>query len=303
MDVTQKNPLLAICVGAARAGTSTLYSLMRQHPSVCVSNVKETEFFWRERHAKGRDFYLRTYFPHRGDRPVLFEASPIYLYKPVCMERLREHCPDARIIVMLRNPVDRAFSDYLFFTSYAYYDEPFESLCEPEFERLRDIDAELDFKSMDRSRYSRQIRNIFRYFPREQVHFVVFENFMRDQRESFMDIQRWLGLPLADISGIKSNEAHRVRNVPLARLLYNPKWRGFRTRVRRITRGVGAGLLHTVVSTLNRAPYPEGEKPRLASPLRSRLLEAWENEIADVEALTGLDLGHWRGNAGQRKVA
>ena len=300
---TTENPLLAICVGVARSGTSTLYALMRRHPSVCVSNVKETEFFWRERHAKGRDFYLRTYFPHRGTRPALFEASPIYIDKPVCLERLRKHCPDARIIVMLRNPVDRAFSDYLFYASFAYYDEPFEVLCERDVERLRDIDAELDFKSMDRSRYSRQIRGVFRHFPREQVHFVVFEDFMRDQRASFLETQRWLGLPLADVDDIKSNEARRVRNASIARLLYNPKWRGFRQRVRRITRGVGAGLLHTLVSTLNRASFAEGEKPRLASPLRARLLDAFENEIVDVEALTGLDLSHWRSKAGARKVA
>jgi hypothetical protein len=285
---------LTICVGAARAGTTTLYALMQRHPSVCVSNKKETEFFWHEQHVKGRDFYLRKYFPHFESKSMLFEASPIYMYRHVCIERIRKDCADARIVVMLRNPVDRAFSDYLFFLSYAYYDEPFERLCESDLGRLHDVGAELDFKSLDRSRYSGQIRNILRYFPREQVHFVIFEDLMRDQREGFRALQQRLGLPSTDVENVRTNEASRPRCVPIARLLYNPKWRTFRKNIRRITGGIGAGLLHSASSVLNRKSFADGEKPRLAPLFRSQLLRAFENEIADVETLIGVDLSCWR---------
>ena len=99
-------------VGAQKAGTTTLQSLLKKHPDIAPPDVKEVAFFDRDpEYSKGTDYYLEQ-FPRKWplSKKVTLDATPIYLYTPTCAERIHAFCPDARIIILLRDPVERAYS-------------------------------------------------------------------------------------------------------------------------------------------------------------------------------------------------
>ena len=118
-----------IVLGAAKAGTTALYHYLGQHPEVCMSRTKETNFLALKddpldfRGPGDRDYITRfsvttldgyrDQFRGCGAKPAIGEASPLYLYSPKAPGLIGEVVPDAKLIVILRNPIDRAYSAFL----------------------------------------------------------------------------------------------------------------------------------------------------------------------------------------------
>lgn len=294
-----RSPLpYAVCVGAAKAGTTTLYALMARHPEVAVSRVKETDFYYNDQlYQRGFQTYLGEYFPPLAQKRLLFEADPVYMYGRGCIKRLRECAPEARVIVMLRNPVDRAFSQYQYRMTYARYQESFEEMCAREFDRLTGGEEErMEYGCLDRSRYAWQIEEILRYFPRERLYFLVFEEFVRAQREQFARLQQWLGLTGHDVGEARENVGGEARSVMLARLLYHGRYRPLRGLFRWLLPADAARRrLYDVLGRLNLRQADPGATRRLDPDFRRKLLRDFEPDIAKVEQLTGLDLRMGRG--------
>src|ERR1700730_5681993 len=106
---------LVVTIGAAKAGATPLFDLMRQHPVVAATTIKETNFFSDDaKYSNGFPWFLQTYFPNSADKHVLFEADPGYMCSRTWLERIKTCDPAARIVLMLRNPAERAFSQWLY---------------------------------------------------------------------------------------------------------------------------------------------------------------------------------------------
>lgn len=99
-----------LIVGAQKAGTTSLYNCLKQHPSVLPARKKEIHYFSQFYH-KGLPWYL-DHFPSRDTHQLSGEASPFYLFHPQSARRIAETYPDIRIIILLRDPVERAISHY-----------------------------------------------------------------------------------------------------------------------------------------------------------------------------------------------
>ena len=114
----------ALVIGAQRAGTSSLYRWLGDHPGVAPSFRKEVEYFSRY-WPRGEDWY-RAHFELRAGRPHLrFEATPDYLFHPLAADRAAAVVPEARIVVLLRDPVARAWSHYRHMVRLGYETLPF----------------------------------------------------------------------------------------------------------------------------------------------------------------------------------
>ncbi len=98
-------------LGAARYGTTSLYRYMQRHPDVFMSSPKEPKFFEAE-WDRGADYYWRRYFSGWGGEPVVGEARPANLFLPYVPERVHRLAPDAKLVVILRDPVQRAYSQW-----------------------------------------------------------------------------------------------------------------------------------------------------------------------------------------------
>lgn len=99
-----------IIVGAQKAGTTSLYNCLNQHPDILPASTKEIHYF-SQHFTKGLDWYLQ-HFPERAANKISGEASPFYLFHPHSAERIASELPDIKIIILLRNPVERAISHY-----------------------------------------------------------------------------------------------------------------------------------------------------------------------------------------------
>jgi hypothetical protein len=203
----------ALIIGAQRCGTSSLFKYLGRHPDVTPSYRKEVGYFSVGYHL-GPPWY-RAHFPLElyrrarvGSPPRLsFEATPDYLLDPRAPERAAQLVPHARIIILLRDPVERALSQYDHNRRLGLESLPVEQALERERERLAGAMQELlrrpegplpvDFRRCSyvaRGMYAAQIQRWFEHFPRERVLVVRSEDFYSDTGRSFQEITSFLGL-------------------------------------------------------------------------------------------------------------
>ena len=186
-----------VIIGAAKAGTTALYWYLADHPQVFMSPVKETNFFAFGLDDEGNRLYgdpdlhrfpvqtaaaYEELFSGAGEALAVGEASPIYLECPQSAARIHEALPTARIICGLREPVDRAYSDYLMYLrARGRRLDPTHDLT------ASSTWARPDSHWMQISRYHEALSRYFDLFPREQIHVFLFEDLKADTLGSVRD--------------------------------------------------------------------------------------------------------------------
>jgi hypothetical protein len=213
-----------IVIGAAKSGTTSLYGALAEHPFVkpCSTTdpyflkTKEVHFF-DYGYYRGEDWY-RSHFPLERERdeferehgrPFLTgEASPSYISHVWAPTRVRQLVPDAKLIAVFRNPVDRAYSQFQMSRKEGVEElETFEEAIDREDERLRPeverMAANPRYLSWDygcwsylsRSRYAEQVERWLDQFPREQLLFLKAEDLFVDPQQVLDRVHEFLGLP------------------------------------------------------------------------------------------------------------
>jgi hypothetical protein len=192
-----------LVIGAQRGGTSSLYRYLGGHPQVEPSLRKETEYFSR-RYANGEVWY-RGHFPLRRSG-LTFEATPDYLFHPRAPERAAATVPDARIVVLLREPIERAISHWQHMTRLGFETRSFSDALAIESERVdgafddvaagRPIDEGpmLRFSYRSRGRYDEQLARWFGHYSRERVLVLRSEELFADPSASVSALERFAGL-------------------------------------------------------------------------------------------------------------
>jgi hypothetical protein len=196
-----------LIIGAQRGGTSSLYKYLEGHPDLAASSRKETEYFSR-RFTEGEAWY-RAHFPWRLGLPgekLAFEATPDYLFYPPTPARVSARLPDARFIVLLRNPVVRAVSQFQHMTRLGYEHLSFRDALLGEQERIaadrmalehgpehycRDL---LRFSYAARGRYAEQLGRWFELFDRSRFLILRSEDLFTDPASTFAAVVSFLGV-------------------------------------------------------------------------------------------------------------
>jgi hypothetical protein len=204
-----------LVIGAMRAGTSSLFKYLGAHPAIVAALRKEIKYFSTAYH-QGETWY-RCHFPTRYDLRLLsmvqgqevqtFEASPDYLMHPQAAARAAQWVPDAKLIVMLRNPIERAFSHYGHMVRLGVETLPFEEAMRQESMRFAaekervgedsfyDSKTFLRHSYQYRGMYAEQLERWFAHFPREQILILSSEAFFAEPDASYAEILAFLGLP------------------------------------------------------------------------------------------------------------
>lgn len=198
-----------LVLGAMRAGTSSLFRYLGAHPAVAPSLRKETEYFslW---YGRGESWY-RAHFPLQSTSGVgpqqCFEATPYYLAHPHAPPRARAALPEAKLVVMLRDPVARAISHHRHLVRLGIEPLPFQEAIEREPDRLAGewdrLVADPSYRSRNhhlfsylaRGRYAEQLERWFEQFPRDRFLILEHETFFRDPHAGFAELLRFLELP------------------------------------------------------------------------------------------------------------
>lgn len=170
-----------LILGAQKAGTTALYAYLRRHPHITGPSWKEVSFF--DRHWTRGEAWYRGNFPNvlRARRDLVGEASPSYLFHPLAPQRVAGLVPDAKLIALVRNPVDRAYSHYHHEVALRREPLSFEDALAAEDERTAGEEARLaaepGYFSHDwwnhtykaRGRYAEQLERWLDVFPPEQL--------------------------------------------------------------------------------------------------------------------------------------
>jgi hypothetical protein len=167
-----------MCLGVQRSGTTTLYHLLKQHPEIYVSRNKETKFFqYDERYEKGLDYYSTRYFKDVTNQKAIGETDPCYIYFTKTAKRIHDDLGNKmKFIVIFRNPVNRAYSQYWMEKAKRFESLSFEQALKKEPERLKSP-VHLDrsrFSYLDRGFYAKQLKEFLKYFPKENFLFLVY---------------------------------------------------------------------------------------------------------------------------------
>lgn len=199
-----------LIVGAQKAGTTALYSYLRWHPDVTGPAFKEISFF--DRHYMRGERWYRAHFPRRRGH-IVGEASPSYLFHPAAPERAARLVPAVRLIALLRNPVDRAFSHYQHEVVLGREQLSFEEALDREDERMRGELARMardpsyfsyawwNHTYVARGLYAEQLERWLARFPREQLFVLVTEELGAEPAVAYRDVLEFLGAPVRDLPG------------------------------------------------------------------------------------------------------
>ncbi len=296
-----KKPNLFI-VGAPRSGTTSLYSYLKQHPDIFFSETKEPHFFGKDLTRSGSmyhytlDEYL-SLFSYAGDQKIIGEASPHYLFSKSAPHEIYKFNPGSKIIIMLRNPVDMIYSLH---SRYLYSGNENEvdfvkALCLEE-QRLKgenlpekiDLVEKLFYKTYV-YRLPDQIRSYQKIFGRENVHIILFFQFLSDIKNIYKNTLTFLGvdnhfLPFTDIQNTnKDARSNIIRNILKSTAMPLGKIRArFTSKPLGITK-----FLYALNSKKTR-------RTQLAEDIRIALQNEFTTVIDQLERIVSKDLSVWK---------
>lgn len=218
-----------LVVGAQRSGTTSLHRTLKQHPAILGASHKKGVHYFDVNYPRGDDWY-QGHFPLRstaerierrtGMQVVAGESTPYYMFHPLAPERIAADLPGVRVIVMLRDPVERAYSAYTHERSRGFEPEEFERALDLEESRLdgevERIVAEPGYVSrhhqhnayVARGRYVEQLERVERALGRDRMHVVDAGDFFTDPDRVYRETVEFLGLP--PWPGVR-HEVHNAR--------------------------------------------------------------------------------------------
>jgi hypothetical protein len=205
-----------VLVGAQRAGTTSLFRALLSHPLVYSANFHKGVNYFDVNYHRDLAWYqghfptaasLRKRTRGAAGEPITFEASGYYMFHPCAPERLARHLPEVRILAMLRDPVERAYSAHKHELARGYETEPFERALELEDERLAGQEeamrADPGYQSFShrhhaylrRSQYAEQLVRLRQFFPADRIHVIESEAFFEQPEPTYRRVLDFLELP------------------------------------------------------------------------------------------------------------
>lgn len=297
-----------LIVGAAKSATSSLHYYLNQHPQISMASLKETWFFsfykkppnYSSPGTLGNliselDEYL-TLFDGADASQILGDACPSYLYtyedtiKNIRELYSAEALADLKIIISLREPVSRAYSQYYTFKRRVYEPLKFEeAIKESTISKRIQNNWNIFYDYLGFGMYSRQVEAFQNAFGKDRVHVVLFDDIHADIQKACVDIYKFLGVDPDFVvnARLKHNSVSgepRVKWVVAALFSKN--------RIKRMVSALLPRLLRTII--INIIVIPLLKRDAMDVETRDQLAEYFHQDILELEQLIGRDLGNWR---------
>jgi hypothetical protein len=282
-----------IIVGAPKCGTTAIFNYLKQHPQIYMPSCKEPHFFSFEGENKPHWGIpnLEAYsslFEGVTDEIAIGEASTWYLYSQTAAERIRYHIPEAKLIAILRNPVERAYSSWAFRVQCGWESiTNFERTLQAEQSRISD-NFEWDFHYLQTGFYYNQVKRYFDLFPRERIKIYLHEDLKADPVGLLQDLFKFLNIDInfvPDVS-VKHNITSSPRNNYLNLLLAR------KSRLKSVVKSIITNNLRQKlvgkIRQYNRVkPFP------LSPEIKQRFSQVYKEDILKLENLIERDLSSW----------
>tara|TARA_B100001287_G_scaffold232608_1_gene203735 strand:+ start:854 stop:1741 length:888 start_codon:yes stop_codon:yes gene_type:complete len=282
-----------ICLGATKSGTTTLYDILRQHPEIYVPAFKEPHFFdIPENYKNGIDWYQKNYFKN-VNKKVIAEFTPSYFFDKEVPERIFNNLgSEVKFVVLLRHPVDRAYSHYLHSKRDEHEELDFVESLNQEEDRLSRYIENKDYLSYLRNSYISQglygdmVERYLKYFKLENFMFIHFEKEFLLKRDktihrvlNFLDIDSQIELQ----TDLRSNPSSKEKSKTLKRIMKKKGW--WRTIIKWLLPSIQfRQIIRNRVQRLNIKEY---RAEKISEELKSKLFSSYfRDNIDKFERLT-----------------
>ncbi len=188
-----------IGIGAQKSGTSWAYTCLYEHPEICAP-IKEIHFFSRPRYENGVVWY-ESHFKKCDEKKLKGEFSTSYLYSEDAPKRIHTHYPDAKLIAIIRNPIERAYSQY---RNAIKAGEIKETVSFEEY-KMNDVSV------CEQGKYATQLERFYTHFPKEQILVLVYEDIKKDPVAFMKRIYQFLEINDSFVSSMVHSEINVAR--------------------------------------------------------------------------------------------
>lgn len=279
-----------ICIGAPKCATTWLFSCLHEHPDVFVPDFKEVNFFnvcrWGDDYeSKGIDYYASLFAAARANQ-VVGEFSPNLFQDPFAPERVRSLLPDARLIVMIRNPIARSHSHYHYVRNRSHA---------PQYS-LREVidDPSLDHSGyLSQGLYGEQLELWLRHFGIDRFLVLTTDEVNADPEDAFRRACNFIGVDSGFTPTVLRSRVNPAKTVrfPIVRL-WNIRASRFLTKhgLDRVRAGLKRAGVPDLVRSFNEAPI---ENPPLRPGDAADLADFYREDIARLSRLLGRDFSSW----------
>ena len=272
--------LTFFCIGAAKSGTSTLHDILKNHPDIYLPEIKETKFLSKN-YSKGVDWYFRKYFNNLKNERAIGEIYPCLTLNDGPKKLRDSFGRNLKLLAIFRNPVDRAYSNFLAQKRIYKHDLSFEQALE-----------QLPYL-VENGLYAKNLKCFFEYFDIDNTRCYIFENdLIKNKQQMLNDVQNFLGVKQLILqTKIKSNSAWKPKSKILNRLIYNrPKF--IDRSIKYFIRSISARQKIRIF--LNRINSKTIQSPRLTNEYRKELIyKYFYSDIKELETILKRDLSNW----------
>jgi len=289
-----------LVVGAQKCGTTSLHRYLSSHPEIFLPPEKEIAFFYDEKkYARGLQWYLSSFFPPENEGKLVGEVSPQYMYSRTTAARILDALPEVKIIAVLRNPIDRAYSHYNMSRRRGLEALPFEEAvqrCIDAIRKGRDLSEHHNYLSF--SLYAQILEAYFACFPRNQISVYYTEELAADPVAVMRSIFSFVGCDPSHIPPTVGRRYHASGEIR-----YPTADRVVRSRlVKAVARAVLSSRVRARLGFwFEQWNIREVPPPLLALAVRDQLREFFARDVARLRTLTG-STPPWReftGTAGE----
>lgn len=269
-------PNFIIC-GTQKGGTTALYAYLREHPEIFFALKKEVHYFDLNYH-QGIKWYEKHFRGVTSNHKAIGEASPFYMYLEEVPERIHETLPDVKLIFILRNPVDRAYSHYWHEVKLGYEWLSFEEAIKKEKDRLAEgtIYNKQHYSYLDRGKYVKQLKRYRKYFSKDQMLILMNDELKEEPEKVMKEIFEFLDV---DSNFISPNWHVRVYSGK------SPKIWTFQ----RLKRYIPLKAVHAIIDAINlRSGYPP-----MNPKTREKLIKYFKPINKELEKFLGRKLNNW----------
>lgn len=272
-----------LVIGAAKAGTTWLYSCLYEHPEIYLPDIKELHFFSYESvYQKGFDWYESNFSDVTVEKAV-GEISPSYLPLKSTAERIYNYNPDMRLIVILRNPIDRAYSHYCM------------AMRTNKVEKNIDKGLSLNSPYVQWGLYHEQITRFMELFPKSQIKVLLFDDIKLKPKSLLKDVYSYLNVDTSFLSKSALQVKNPKRSMPKYPKLYKSLKRIYDNV------SVNSDVANKMLTQLRYRGYFDlfhrlnkgSSFPKLSAKKKKKLVDFYDRDISELSKVIDKDLSFW----------
>lgn len=293
-----------ILIGVQKAGTSSLYDWIAQHPEVCGNvAVKDFPFFINNHfYNKGIDHLSNIFDSYYNNEKIVLHGNVQYIFTPLGLKRIQKDIPNPKFILILRNPVDRLFSSFNYFQKMHLEDEDDILVASIEKRKEREMSDDIAIRHaltyIEHGLYAKQLQKFYKYFKPEQLHVCCFEDLIVNKERVIKDIYRFLEITDNFIPDFKiKNKTGVVRSDVLQSIFFKKN---------RIRRFIVDFIIDPIIPLHKRTEIKwrikewntdkvsEKKYEKITYSDKKELLDFFINDIEELETMLNLELKAWK---------